>query len=140
MNDDLPWPRPGQQLSPASLLGEIDDVVHDLLEHEQGWTVRDVVATVERRIDVLVPHKTSLRPDPEVASRMLDPGFVRGRIRAAVLDIESRVIGWSLGEDGEPLVRVRPRSRYMGNELDARITGVSLPDEGEPVVTMGIGF
>ncbi len=45
MNDDIPWPRPGQPLSPASLLGEIDDVVHDLLEHEQGWTVRDVIAS-----------------------------------------------------------------------------------------------
>ena len=36
MNDDIPWPRPGRPLSPASLLGEIDDVVYDLLEHEQG--------------------------------------------------------------------------------------------------------
>ena len=79
---------------------------------------------MERHIDVLVLHKSSLRPDPEVASRMLDPAFVRGRIRTAVLDIESRVIGRGVSEDGEPLVYVRPRSRYMGNELDARITRV----------------
>ena len=36
MNNDIPWPRPGQPLSPASLLGEIDDVVYDVLEHKQG--------------------------------------------------------------------------------------------------------
>ncbi|MBB3019457.1 hypothetical protein FHR70_002522 [Microvirga lupini] len=140
MNDDIPWPRPGQPLSPASLLAEIDDVVYDLLEHEEGWTVRDVIASVERRIDVMVLHKTSLRPDPEVSSRMLAPEYVHGRIRAVVKDIESRVVGRGVSEHGEPLVYVRRRSPYMGNELDARITGVSMPDEGEPVVTMGIGF
>ena len=140
MNDDIPWPRPGQPLSPASLLGEIDDVVHDLLEHEQGWTVRDVIATVERHIDVLVLHKTSLRPDPEVASRMLVPEFVQGRIHAAVLDIESCVIGRGVSEEGKPLVYVRRRSPYMGNKPDAQITRVSVPDEGESVVTMAIGF
>ncbi len=140
MNDDIPWPRPGQPLSPASLLSEIDDVVHDLLEHEEGWTAQDVIATVERRIDVLALHKTSLRPEPEVASRMLAPEFVRGRVRAAWRDMESRVIGKGVSEDGEPLVYVRRRSPYGGNEMDARITRVSLPEEGEPVVTMGIGF
>ena len=139
MNDNIPLPRPGQPLSPASLLGKIDDVVQDLLEHEEGWTVRDIIASVERRIDILVLHKTSLGPDPEIASRMLDPGFVRGRVRAA-LDIESWVIGLGISEDGKPLVNVRRRFPYMGNELDARITAVSLHDEGEPVVAMGIRF
>ena len=59
----------------------------------------------------------------------------------AVRDIESRVIGLGVREDGEPIVLLRQRtSSYAGDDLQSRITRVALPDEGEPVVTMGIGF
>ncbi len=71
---------------------------------------------------------------------MLVPEFVQGRIHAAVLDIESCVIGRGVSEEGKPLVYVRRRSPYMGNKPDARITRASVPDEGESVVTMAIGF
>jgi hypothetical protein len=125
--------------TPALLL-QIDDVVYDMLEHEEGWEVGDVIEAVERRLDFMVIHGTALYPH-EAATRMLTPTFVRQRIQAAVRDIESRVIGMDVREDGESIVLLRQRtSSYAGNDLRSRITRVMLPDDGEFVVTMGIGL
>ena len=67
--------------TPALLL-QIDDVVYDMLEHEEGWEVGDVIEAVERRLDFMVIHGTALYPH-EAATRMLTPTFVRQRIQAA---------------------------------------------------------